>query len=56
VLLQVEERVLDDILGLGDAAQHPVGDREHQGSQLVVRRRQIGHANEPVTNSLGVSS
>ena len=36
-----EERLLDDVLRLGDAAEHPVGDREQQRAQVLVR---LGHA------------
>jgi hypothetical protein len=31
-----EERLLDDVLGVGDAAYHAVGDREQQRPQLGV--------------------
>ena len=33
---QPHERLLDDVLGLAEAADHPVGDREHQRSQIFV--------------------
>jgi hypothetical protein len=39
-----EQRLLDDVLGLGDAAQHPVGDRERDrpwfDKQLIAIRYQ----------------
>jgi hypothetical protein len=31
-----EKRLLDDVLGLGDASEHPVGDREQQWAELLV--------------------
>ena len=47
-LVEAEERLLDHVLGLGDAAEHPVGDRERRRAQLleqlVVR---VGHAASP---------
>jgi nucleoside-diphosphate-sugar epimerase len=33
--VQAEERLLDQVLGLAEAADHAVGDREHQRPQLV---------------------
>jgi hypothetical protein len=33
---QPQERLLDDVLGVADAAGHPVGDREHQRPELQV--------------------
>ena len=33
--LKPDERLLHDVLGLGDAAEHAVGDREHQRTQLA---------------------
>ena len=36
--MDAEEGLLDDVLGLADAADHPVGDREHQRPELFVRR------------------
>ncbi len=36
--VDAEEGLLDDVLGLADAADHPVGDREQQRPQLFVRR------------------
>ena len=38
--LVANKGLLDDVLGLGDAAQHPVGDREQQRAQILVR---LGH-------------
>ena len=35
-LVVAQERVLDDVLRLGDRAEHPVGDREQIRPQLVV--------------------
>ena len=35
--MQPQERLLHDVLGLADAAEHPVGDREQQRAQLLVR-------------------
>ena len=36
--LQPEERFLDQILGLGHAPGHPVGDREHERAEGLFRR------------------
>jgi hypothetical protein len=33
--LEADERLLDDVLGLGDAAEHAVRDREEQRPQLL---------------------
>ena len=34
-LMDAQQRLLDDVLGLGDAAEHPVGDPEGQRPQLI---------------------
>src|SRR5215211_1317707 len=39
-----QQRFLRHVLGLGDAAEHPVGDRERDGPQLVKLSLAIGHA------------
>ena len=45
---QPQEGLLDDVLGVADAAGHPVGDREHQRPELqVVRGGLRGHAAFP---------
>ena len=50
--METQERLLDDVLGLGDAADHPIGDGEGQGpvgGDLRFRRgggglgRGVGH-------------
>ena len=33
--MEAEQRLLDDVLGLRDAAQHPVGDRERDRPHLL---------------------
>ena len=43
-VLVAQERVLDDVLGLGDAPQHPVGNREEQRAQILER---LGHELPP---------
>jgi hypothetical protein len=42
--VEAEQRLLDDVLGLGDAAEHPVCDRERDWPQLVKQLFAIGHA------------
>jgi hypothetical protein len=45
---QPQEGLLDDVLGVADAASHPVGDREHQRPELqVVRGGLRGHGAFP---------
>src|SRR5262245_48062602 len=39
-----QQRLLHHLLGLGDAAEHPVGDRERDRPQLVKQPLAIGHA------------
>jgi hypothetical protein len=43
-LVHAQERLLDHVLGLGDGAQHPVGDRERRGPQVVEQLLALGHA------------
>jgi hypothetical protein len=38
-----QERLLHDVLGLRDAAEHPVGDREQQRPQLLGELAHIVH-------------
>src|SRR5262245_22599808 len=45
--MYAEQRFLDHVLGLGDAAEHPVRDPERDRPQLVEQFLAIGHA---VTN------
>jgi hypothetical protein len=33
--VDANERLLDDVLGLAHAAEHPVGDRESAGPQVI---------------------
>ncbi len=40
-VLVAEKRLLHDVLGLGDAAQHPVGDREQERAQVRVGLRHL---------------
>jgi hypothetical protein len=42
--MHAQERFLDHVLGLGDTAEHPVGDRERDRPQLVEQSLAIGHA------------
>jgi hypothetical protein len=56
-----QERLLDDVLGLGDRPEHPVGDREQVRPQLLValhrhRRRNSSRACDTVTAEGAVSS
>jgi hypothetical protein len=39
-----QQRLLDHVLGLGDAAEHSVGDREADRAQLVEQSFAFGHA------------
>jgi hypothetical protein len=39
-----QQRLLDHVLGLGDAAEHPVGDRERDRPHLVKQSLAISHA------------
>jgi hypothetical protein len=34
--VEAEQRLLDDVLRVRDASDHPVGDREEQRPELVV--------------------
>jgi hypothetical protein len=43
-LMHSQQRFLHHVLGLGDAAEHPVGDRERDRPQLVEQSLAIGHA------------
>jgi hypothetical protein len=43
-LMHPQQRFLDHILGLGDAAEHPVGDRERDRPQLVEQSLMPSHA------------
>jgi len=42
--MHAQQRLLHHVLGLGDAAEHPVGDREGDRPQLVEQSLAIGHA------------
>ena len=39
-----QQRFLHEVLGFGDAAEHPVGDRERHRPQLLEQSLPIGHA------------
>ena len=52
-LVDPEERFLHDVLGLGDAAEHPVRDRERDRPQLVEKLLAIGHAAANPCRQLG---
>ena len=43
-LMHPQQRFLDHVLGLGHAAEHPVGDGERDGPELVEQSLVIGHA------------
>jgi hypothetical protein len=43
-LMEPQQRLLDHVLGLGDAAEHPIRDRERDGPQLVELSLALGHA------------
>src|SRR5262249_242372 len=43
-LMHPQQRFLNDVLGLGHAAEHPVGDRERDRPQLAEQSLAIGHA------------
>src|SRR3712207_9413151 len=45
-LMNAQQRFLHHVLGLGDAAEHPVGDRERDRPQLVEQPLTIGHRSE----------
>jgi hypothetical protein len=49
-----QERLLHDVLGLGDAPEHPVGDREQEGAKLV--RCRCCHCTHTVTDERGCHS
>jgi hypothetical protein len=55
-----QERLLDDVLGVTDAAGHPVGDREHQRPELLVgpfvRRRHRELPPSPIPGTRPASS
>src|SRR5262249_32627965 len=42
-LMHQQQRFLHQVLGLGDTAEHPVGDRERDRPQLVEQSLAIGH-------------
>jgi len=42
-LMHPQQRLLHHVLGFGDAAEHPVGDRERDRPQLVEQSLAIGH-------------
>src|SRR5262249_18127295 len=42
-----QQRFLHHVLGLGDATQHPVGDRERHRPQLVKQPLALAHAANP---------
>jgi hypothetical protein len=44
-LMDPQQRVLRHVLGFGDAAEHPVGDRERDRPQLVEQLLATGHVN-----------
>ena len=47
---QPQERLLGQVLGLGDAAEHPVGDGEPLAPQrLEVRIADLGYVHTPLT-------
>src|SRR4029077_2086956 len=48
-----QQRLLDHVLGLGDAAEHAVGDRERDPPQLVEHALAIGHAAAKPRRQLG---
>ena len=52
-LMDPQQRLLDHVLGLGDAAEHPVGDRERDRPQLVEQSLAIGHAAANPCRQLG---
>jgi hypothetical protein len=56
-----QQRFLHHVLGLGHAAEHPVGDRERDRQQLVKQSLAIGHAKASLAaasrpNALGPQS
>jgi hypothetical protein len=55
-VVQPQQGLLGDVLGLGDAAEHPVRDRERRRAELVeefvVRRRQAA-TSENASRQLG---
>jgi hypothetical protein len=52
-LMHPQQRFLHHVLGLGDAAEHPVGDRERARPQLVKQSLPIGHAAANPCRQLG---
>ncbi len=48
-----QQRFLHQVLGLGDAAEHPVGDPERDRPQLVEQSLAIGHADANPCRQLG---
>jgi hypothetical protein len=52
-LMHPQQRFLHHVLGLGDAAEHPVGDRERDRPQLVEQSLAIGHAAASPCRQLG---
>jgi hypothetical protein len=41
--MHAQQRLLDHVLGLGDAAEHPVGDRERNRPQLIKQLLALAH-------------
>ena len=52
-LMHTKQRFLHHVLGLGHAAEHPVGDRERDRPQLVEQALAIGHAAANPCRQLG---
>ena len=52
--MDTKQRFLDHILGFGDAAEHPVGDRKRDRPQLVKQSLAIGHAAAANSGRCGV--
>ena len=51
--MHTQQRFLHHILGLGHAAEHPIGDRERDRSQLVEQSLALGHAAASRCRQLG---
>jgi hypothetical protein len=52
-LMHPQQRFLHHVLGLGDASEHPVGDRERDRPQLVEQSLAIAHAAANACRQLG---
>jgi hypothetical protein len=52
-LMHSQHRFLHHVLGLGHAAQHPVGDRERDRPQLVEQSLAVGHPAASPSRQLG---